>query len=48
MELTFKENVAKSELDALLSEATKDEKIGKFEVSQVVTDRLIEGQLLLH
>ena len=46
MELTFNQEVGASEVDALLSEVTKDEKLGDLEVSQVVTDGFIKGQLL--
>ena len=46
MEFTFNQEVGASEVDALLSEVTKDEKLGDLEVSQVVTDGFIKGQLL--
>jgi len=48
MELTFNETVGNSEVKALLSEVTKDGKMGDLAVSQVVTDGFIKGQLLLH
>ena len=47
MELTFNEKVGASEVQALLSELTKDGTIGDLEVSQVVTGPSIEGQLFL-
>jgi len=46
MELTFNQEVGSSEIKALLSEVTKDGKLGDLEVSQVVTDGFIKGQLL--
>ncbi|XP_020614884.1 uncharacterized protein LOC110053035 [Orbicella faveolata] len=46
MELTFNQQVGSSEVKALLSEVTKDGKLGDLEVSQVVTDGFIKGQLL--
>lgn len=46
MEVTFLNEVGKSEVDALISEATKDEKIGEFGVSRVKTDGFFEGQSL--
>jgi len=46
MEVTFNNEVGKSEVDALISEATKDNKIGEFGVSKVVIDSFIKGQLL--
>ena len=48
MELTFNEKVGASEVQALLSEVTKDGKLGDLEVSQMVTDASVEGQLFLH
>ena len=48
MELTFKKGVGAGEVDALLSEAAKDGKMGDLEVGQVVTDGLFKGELLLH
>jgi len=48
MELTFNEKVGASEVDTLLSEITKDGQLGDLEVSKVVTDASIEGQLFLH
>jgi len=45
MELTFDDEVGKSEVDALMSETTNDGKIGEFGVSNLVIDGLIEGQL---
>ena len=47
MELTFNEKVGASEVQALLSELTKDGTLGDLEVSQVVTGPSIEGQLFL-
>jgi len=44
-ELAFNREVGASEVDALLSEVTKDEKLGDLDVSQVVTDGFIKGQL---
>ena len=46
MKLAFNQEVGASEVDALLSAVTKDEKLGDLEVSQVVTDGFIKGQLL--
>ena len=46
MELTFNQEVGSSEVEALLSEVTKDGKLGDLGVSQVVTDGFIKGQLL--
>ena len=46
MELTFKESVGASEVDAFLSEAAKDGKMGDLDVGQVVADGLLKGQLL--
>ena len=46
MELTFNQEVGSSEIKALLSEVTKDGKLGDLEVSQVITDGFIKGQLL--
>lgn len=46
MELTFNQKVGASELEKLLSEVTEDGKMGDLEVSRVVTDGFIEGQLL--
>ena len=46
MELTFNYEVGKSELDALMLEATNDGKIGEFGVSNLVIDGIIKGQLL--
>lgn len=47
LELTFNEKVGASEVQALLSEVTKHGKLGDLEVSQVVTDPSIEGQLFV-
>ena len=47
MELTFNEKVGASEVQELLSEVTKDGKLGDLEVSQVVTESSIEGQLFV-
>jgi len=46
MEITFEERVGASEVDALLSEAAKDGKMGDLEVNQVAADGLIKSQLL--
>ena len=46
MELTFNQKVGSSEVETLLSEVTKDGKMGNLEISRVVSDGLIEGQLL--
>jgi len=46
MELAFNQEVGVSEVDALLSEVTKDTMLGDLEVSQVVTDGFIKGQFL--
>ena len=46
MELTFKESVGASQVDALLTEAAKDGNIGDLDVGQVVADGLIKGQML--
>ena len=48
MEVTFNEEVGASEVDALLSEAAKDGKIGDLEVGEIKSDGHIDGQLLLH
>ena len=48
MEVTFNEEVGASEVDALLSEAAKDGKIGDLEVGEIQFDGLIKGQLWLH
>ena len=45
MELTFRQKVGSSEVETLLSEVTKDDKMGNLEVSGVVTDDFIKGQL---
>jgi len=47
MEITFKESVGANEVDALLTEATKDKKMGDLEVIQVQADGFIKSQLLL-
>ena len=46
MKLTFGQKVGSSEVETLLSEVTKDGKMGDLEVSDVVTDGFIKGQLL--
>ena len=46
MELTFRQEVGSSEVETLLSEVTNDGKMGDLEVSRVVTDEFIKGQLL--
>jgi len=46
MQLAFNDEVGKSEVDALMSEAIKDGKIGEFRVSNPVVDGIIEGQFL--
>ena len=46
MELTFRQKVGSSEVETLLSEVTKDDKMGDLEVSRVVIDGFIKGQLL--
>jgi len=43
MEITFEESVGASEVDALLSEAAKDGKMGDLEVNQVQADGLIKS-----
>ena len=48
MEVTFNEEVGASEVDALLSEAAKDGKIGDLEVGEIQSEVLINGQLWLH
>ena len=45
MELTFEDEVGKSEIDALMLETTKDGKIGEFGFSNLVIDGIIVGQL---
>ena len=47
MEITFEESVGTSEVDALLTEATRDKKMGDLEVIQVQTGGFIKSQLLL-
>ena len=46
MELTFRQKVGSSEVETLLSEVTKDGKMDDLEVSSVVIDGFIKGQLL--
>ena len=46
MVLTFNQKVGSSEVETLLSEVTKDGKMGNLEIRRVVSDGLIEGQLL--
>ena len=48
MDLTFNETAGENEVEALLSEATKDGKIGTLEVSQVAVGTIIKSQLLLY
>ena len=48
MELTFNQQVGGSEVDALLTEAFKDKKIGNLDALQIKADGLIRSQLLLH
>ena len=45
MELTFRPKVGSSEVETLLSDVTNDGKMGNLEVSRVVTDEFIKGQL---
>ena len=44
MELTFNETVGENQVDALLSQATNDGKLGKLEVSEVKVGTTIKGQ----
>ena len=48
MDVTFNKKVGASEVDALLSEAAKDGKIGGLEVGRTKSNGLIEGQFLVH
>ena len=44
MELTFNQEVGASEVDALLTEAFKDKKIGDLDALQIKADGLIRSQ----
>ena len=46
LKMTFNETVGESEVDALLSEVTKDGKLGKFEVTAVLVGASMKGNII--